>query len=81
MKDKFGVLMEEGVFEYNQRRRSVNVEKKKKKGMLAEKPQRKNEASSETFEQGNDGGDKLGGIFDAEERKRFYKALFEDGGS
>lgn len=81
VKDKFGVLMEEGLHEYNWRRRSINLEKKKKKGMLAEKPRRKNEESSEPSEQENDIGYKLGSLFDPEERKRFYKALFEDGGS
>ncbi|GKV30084.1 hypothetical protein SLEP1_g38943 [Rubroshorea leprosula] len=79
VKDKFGVLMEKGLHEYNRRRHLMNLEKKKK-GMLSTKPQRrKKEANAETSDQEDNNGDKLGGLFNPEERKRFYKALFDDG--
>ncbi|XP_021903556.1 protein ROOT PRIMORDIUM DEFECTIVE 1 isoform X2 [Carica papaya] len=79
VKDKFGELMQEGLYEYNRRRYLVNIEKKKKKKgvdfMRLEK-KRKN-VNSENSDQDNT-GDKLGGLFDSEERKRFYKVLFDD---
>ncbi|XVE55163.1 hypothetical protein DITRI_Ditri03aG0137900 [Diplodiscus trichospermus] len=74
VKNKFGELMQEGLHEYNQRRCLVNLEKKRK-GMI--KSERRKDRSSEMSEQ-DDSGDKLGGLFDSEERKRFYKVLFDD---
>ncbi|XAR49651.1 hypothetical protein NMG60_11032916 [Bertholletia excelsa] len=76
VKDKFGELMQEGLHEYNRRHHLMNLEKKKKKGMLLLKPEKKDQ-STDRIEQDDQGGD-LGGIFDAEERKRFYKVLFAD---
>ncbi|KAG4157572.1 hypothetical protein ERO13_D02G070350v2 [Gossypium hirsutum] len=79
VKNKFGDLMQEGLHEYNQRRRVVNLEKKRK-CMNLMKPERRKVASSETSNQ-DDNGDTLGGLgrlFDPEERKRFYKVLFDE---
>ncbi|KAJ0790610.1 putative plant organelle RNA recognition domain-containing protein [Helianthus annuus] len=73
VKDKFGELMQEGLHEYNSRRHMLNLEKKRKKGVIAMK-QEKNEPVHELSDEGDD----LGGIFDPEERKRFYKILFEE---
>ncbi|KAJ0748608.1 putative plant organelle RNA recognition domain-containing protein [Helianthus annuus] len=73
VKDKFGELMQEGLHEYNRRRHMLNLEKKRKKGVIAMK-QEKNEPVHELSDEGDD----LGGIFDPEERKRFYKILFEE---
>lgn len=77
VKDKFGELMQEGSHEYNQRRYLVNLEKKRKKGMLMGRLEKRQNASTEVSEEDNQ-GDKLGGLFDPEERKQFYKVLFED---
>ncbi|KAM0018435.1 putative plant organelle RNA recognition domain-containing protein [Helianthus debilis subsp. tardiflorus] len=73
VKDKFGELMQEGLHEYNRRHHMLNLEKKRKKGVIAMK-QEKNEPVHELSDEGDD----LGGIFDPEERKRFYKILFEE---
>ncbi|QHN79183.1 protein WHAT'S THIS FACTOR 1 homolog, chloroplastic-like [Arachis hypogaea] len=82
VKEKFGELMQEGLHEYNQRRRLINMEKRRKKGVpLARvdevkcKRRRSENADSDDDE---DGDNKPGGLFDPEERKRFYKVLFDD---
>ncbi|OWM85048.1 hypothetical protein CDL15_Pgr027835 [Punica granatum] len=77
VKEKFGELMQEGSHEYNRRRYLVNLEKKRKNGMLMGRLEKRRDTSGEVSEQDNQ-GDKLGGLFDPEERKRFYKVLFED---
>ncbi|XP_028757242.1 protein WHAT'S THIS FACTOR 1 homolog, chloroplastic isoform X2 [Neltuma alba] len=70
VKDKFGELMQEGLHEYNQRHRLMNLEKKRKNGLpLAGISDSENQ------------GDKLGALHDPEERKRFYKVLFDDDAS
>ncbi|KAL7160633.1 hypothetical protein ABFS83_01G109300 [Erythranthe nasuta] len=67
VKEKFGELMQEGLHEYNRRHYLMNLEKKRKKGDLTVRTERRKR---------DRGG--LRGIFDAEERKRFYKVLFDD---
>lgn len=77
VKDKFGELMQEGLHEYNRRHYLLNLEKKRKKGLAPVRPEGRKRASDEVSEQ-DDQGSNLGGIFDPEERKRFYKALFDE---
>lgn len=77
VKEKFGELMQEGLHEYNRRHYLLNLEKKRNRGMIMPKPEKRRNQSDETSEQDKEGGD-LGGIFDPEERKRFYKVLFDD---
>ncbi|XP_047337823.1 protein WHAT'S THIS FACTOR 1 homolog, chloroplastic [Impatiens glandulifera] len=79
VKDKFGELMQEGLHEYNRRHYLMNLEKKRKKCLISEaKPQM--EMRTETFiqedQERQEGG--LTSILDPEERKRFYKILFDD---
>ncbi|CAI8604355.1 unnamed protein product [Vicia faba] len=95
VKEKFGEIMQEGLHEYNQRRRMVNVEKKRNKGVPLSRVdedemngRRRRRRSSEVSDEDDDddvvdggNGNKLGGLLDPEERKRFYKVLFEDDGS
>ncbi|XP_011083221.1 protein ROOT PRIMORDIUM DEFECTIVE 1 isoform X1 [Sesamum indicum] len=79
VKEKFGDLMQEGLHEYNRRHYLMNLEKKKKKGLLTVRPERTNrEVINNISEQEDDQEGGLGGIFNAEERKRFYKVLFDD---
>lgn len=78
VKEKFGELMQEGLHEYNQRHHSMNLERKKKKGMVLERLEKRKDPSTDRSEEDDQGGD-AGGIFDPEERKRFYKVLFDDG--
>lgn len=78
VKEKFGELMQEGLHEYNRRHYLLNREKRRKKGIIMDRPDKKQNLSGEMSEGDNQGGD-LGGIFDPEERKRFYKVLFDDG--
>ncbi|KAK9219930.1 hypothetical protein WN943_008577 [Citrus x changshan-huyou] len=80
VKDKFGELMQEGLHEYNQRHRLMNLEKKKKRGMMPVRSEKSEDVRTEISQQ-DVIGDKLGGLFDPEERKRFYKVLFDDGAS
>lgn len=77
VKEKFGELMQEGLHEYNCRRHLVNLEKKKKRGMVLRRSNEDKDVSSEKSDL-EDQGDR-GGLFDPEERKRFYKVLFDDG--
>jgi hypothetical protein len=91
VKEKFGEIMQEGLHEYNQRRRHINIEKKRSKGlpltrvdedhMNGRRRRRNREVSDEDDEVGGENGNKLGGLLDPEERKRFYKVLFDDDGS
>ncbi|KAJ9169696.1 hypothetical protein P3X46_017858 [Hevea brasiliensis] len=76
VKDKFGELMQEGLHEYNQRHRLLNLEKMKKKGMISVRSEKRKDNSIEVSEQ-DDTGD-VGGLFNPEERKRFYKVLLGD---
>ncbi|KAI8525820.1 hypothetical protein RHMOL_Rhmol13G0260300 [Rhododendron molle] len=77
VKEKFGELMQEGLHEYNQRHLSMNLERKKKKGMILERSEKRKDPSTDMSEQDDPGSD-VGGLFDPEERKRFYKVLFDD---
>ncbi|KAJ4844115.1 hypothetical protein Tsubulata_028150 [Turnera subulata] len=77
VKDKFGELMQEGLHEYNRRRHLLNLEKQKRGGILSVRSEKRKDTSIEMPEQ-DDSGDKRGGLFDPEERKRFYKVLFDD---
>ncbi|CAA0841901.1 Ubiquitin carboxyl-terminal hydrolase family protein [Striga hermonthica] len=77
VKEKFGELMQEGLHEYNRRHYLMNLEKKKKNKGLAVGQERMKRGSHETANEDDQGGD-LGGIFDAEERKRFYNVLFDE---
>jgi hypothetical protein len=76
VKEKFGELMQEGLHEYNRRRHSVNLEKGKKDMVLGRLNKSKDRSSE--MSDNDDQGDKLGGLFDPEERKRFYKIHFDD---
>lgn len=80
VKEKFGELMQEGLHEYNQRRRLVNLEKRRKNGVPFARVAKINDGSSKNSDS-DDQGNKLGGLLDPEERKRFYKVLFEDDAS
>ncbi|KAK7264585.1 hypothetical protein RJT34_32194 [Clitoria ternatea] len=87
VKEKFGELMQEGLHEYNQRRRLLNLEKRRKKGVPLisvdddVKGRRRNRNGSDDDDDDNDGYNMPGGLFDPEERKRFYKVLFDDDAS
>ncbi|KAK2979584.1 hypothetical protein RJ640_020076 [Escallonia rubra] len=76
VKDKFGELMQNGLHEYNRRHYSLNLEKKRKKGMISVRQEKTKYRGGEVSEQEDRGGD-LGGIMDPEERKRFYRVLFD----
>ncbi|CAI0553181.1 unnamed protein product [Linum tenue] len=77
VKGKFGELMQEGLHEYNQRHYLMNLEKQKKNGFVAARSGKKKDRSTESSEQDRD---KVSGLFNPEERKRFYKVLFDDAG-
>ncbi|KAF8083877.1 hypothetical protein N665_0748s0021 [Sinapis alba] len=72
VKDKFGELMQQGLYEYNRRRYLANLEKKREKGIESVKPLvRKKDMihdGDDVDEQENHGG-RPGGMFDPEERK------------
>ncbi|XP_022134175.1 protein ROOT PRIMORDIUM DEFECTIVE 1 isoform X2 [Momordica charantia] len=77
-KEKFGEVMQEGLHEYNKRHHLMNIEKKRMKGMLLGRSEKK---KSKDFEEKTDDGDEgnnLGGLLKPEERKRFYQCLFDD---
>lgn len=76
VKEKFGELMQEGLHEYNRRHYLANLEKKRRIGMGLERLDKRKEKSGEVSEQ--DQGEGLGSLFDPEERRRFYKVLFDD---
>lgn len=82
VKDKFGELMQHGLYEYNRRRYLANLEKKREKGIesvksVVRKRDRIDHGEDDVDEQENR-GDRAGGMFDPEERKRFYQILFSD---
>jgi hypothetical protein len=70
-KDRLGELMQEGLHEYNQRRRAANLEKKRRRGEIEVK---KGEEKVEDEEMA-----RLESAEKREERRRFYKVLFDDG--
>ncbi|WCJ36884.1 Ubiquitin carboxyl-terminal hydrolase family protein [Euphorbia peplus] len=76
IKDKYGELMQEGLHEFNRRRCLANIEKRKKNGMVRSVEMDDKDNSIESPKQ--ECGDKSGGLFDPEERKRFYQVLFGD---
>lgn len=76
VKEKFGELMQEGLHEYNRRHYLANLEKKRRIGMGLDRLDKRKEKSGEVSEQ--DQGEGLGSLFDPEERRRFYKVLFDD---
>lgn len=79
VKNKFGELMQEGLHEYNQRHHFMNLEKKKKKGVVTTRRSMNWNKDDEEISEKKDQEGNLGGILNAEERKRFYKVLFDDG--
>ncbi|CAM8945510.1 unnamed protein product [Rhodiola kirilowii] len=82
VKEKFGELMQEGLHERNRRNHQANLKKKSALGTAARRLEtRKDKDSRRAEEDEEDHGGKVGGLFDPEERKRFYKALFDDTGS
>ncbi|VVB12756.1 unnamed protein product [Arabis nemorensis] len=81
VKDKYGELMQQGLYEYNRRRYLANLEKKREKGIesvkhLVRKKGRIDDGDSGDEQENH--GDRPGGMFDPEERKRFYQILFSD---
>lgn len=81
VKEKFGELMQDGLHEYNRRHFLMNLEKKRKRdGIVLRRLQGQNDSGADEREQDDQAGD-VGGIFDPEERKRFYKVLFDDSNS
>lgn len=68
VKDKFGELMQEGLHEYNRRRCVVNLEKKRKRGEVKVRVKREEEEEEDEGEREEK----------REERKRFYKVLFDE---
>ncbi|CAN8324918.1 unnamed protein product [Cochlearia groenlandica] len=81
VKDKYGELMQQGLYEYNHRRYLANLEKKREKGI---EPVKHVVRKKDMIDDGDDvveqdnRGDQPGGMFDPEERKRFYQILFSD---
>lgn len=84
VKEKFGELMQEGLHERNRRNHQENLKKKTILGTSARRVETRKSKdrrkTDEDDEEENHGG-KVSGLFDPEERKRFYKALFDDDGS
>ncbi|KAI3955601.1 hypothetical protein MKW92_044918 [Papaver armeniacum] len=74
-KEKFGDLMQEGLYEFNRRQHAVYLEKKKNKDM--ESSNRGSRGTAKVSEQDDPIG-KQGALYDPKERERFYKDLFED---
>lgn len=72
VKDKFGELMLEGLHEYNRRRHQSNLEKRRKKGEVSAKQRvdKVEEDGSEALS--------LENMEKKEERRRFYKVLFDE---
>ncbi|KAL9234174.1 hypothetical protein vseg_009073 [Gypsophila vaccaria] len=77
VKEKYGELMQEGLHEYNQRHRLLNIEKQKSKGISSPKTVNRKDKNSEMSEEEDQAG-QVGSLFDPEERKRFYKILFDE---
>lgn len=78
VKEKFGELMQEGLHEFNRRHYLANLEKKRRIGMHLDRLEKRKEKSDELPEQ--EQGEGLGSLFDPEERRRFYKVLFDNNG-
>ncbi|XP_010414144.1 PREDICTED: protein ROOT PRIMORDIUM DEFECTIVE 1-like [Camelina sativa] len=81
VKGKFGELMQQGLYEYNHRRYLANQEKKREKGIesLKSEVRKKDRIHDEDdVNEQESHGDRPGGLFDTEERKRFYQILFSD---
>ncbi|RWW49675.1 hypothetical protein BHE74_00044126 [Ensete ventricosum] len=72
VKDKLGELMQEGLHEYNRRRHLANLGKKRKRGKIELTP--KKEEDDENGEEAL----RLDTVEKREERKRFYKVLFDE---
>ncbi|KAF8723698.1 hypothetical protein HU200_021661 [Digitaria exilis] len=70
-KDRLGDLMQEGLHEYNQRRRAANLEKKRRRGEIEVKKEEEKVEDQEVA--------RLDSAEKREERRRFYKVLFDDG--
>ncbi|KAL9265712.1 WHAT'S THIS FACTOR 1 homolog, chloroplastic-like protein [Drosera capensis] len=76
VKDKFGELIQEGLHEYNRRHRLLNSEKRKERGEAVTKSGHRRSKDAEMLEQEDQEGE-IGGLLDPEERKQFYKVLFD----
>lgn len=72
VKDKLGELMQEGLHEYNRRRRLANLEKKRKRGEIEARPKEEEDEDDE------EEALRLHSAEKREERKRFYKVLFDE---
>ncbi|PKA63506.1 hypothetical protein AXF42_Ash005401 [Apostasia shenzhenica] len=72
VKNKFGELMQEGLHEYNRRRHQANLEKKRKKGEVSVKEKRIE------ISEGDEEAIRLESMEKREERRRFYKVLFDE---
>uniref|UniRef100_J3MD44 PORR domain-containing protein n=2 Tax=Oryza brachyantha TaxID=4533 RepID=J3MD44_ORYBR len=72
-KDRLGELMQEGLHEYNQRRRAANLEKKRRRGEIEIK-----EEEEEEEEEDDEAAARLDSAEKREERRKFYKVLFND---
>ncbi|CAN6214150.1 unnamed protein product [Urochloa humidicola] len=70
-KDQLGELMQEGLHEYNQRRRAANLEKRRRRGEI--------EVKKEEEKVEDEDAARLLSAEKREERRRFYKVLFDDG--
>ncbi|CAN6164328.1 unnamed protein product [Urochloa humidicola] len=70
-KDQLGELMQEGLHEYNQRRRAANLEKRRRRGEI--------EVKKEEEKVKDEDAAQLVSAEKREERRRFYKVLFNDG--
>lgn len=77
VKEKFGELMQEGLHEYNRRRHAANLEKKRKKGMVVRSEREDSRRIGERSDSDDNGGQQKD-AYSLEERRRFYKALFDD---
>ncbi|XP_042492615.1 protein WHAT'S THIS FACTOR 1 homolog, chloroplastic [Macadamia integrifolia] len=78
VKEKFGELMQEGLYEYNQRRHVLKLEKKRKRGEVLGRSQNREERSILGTPEKDDHPGQGSALYDPEERKRFYKVLFDD---
>eukprot|EP00268_Persea_americana_P057496 TRINITY_DN6895_c0_g1_i2.p1 TRINITY_DN6895_c0_g1~~TRINITY_DN6895_c0_g1_i2.p1 ORF type:complete len:419 (+),score=78.76 TRINITY_DN6895_c0_g1_i2:429-1685(+) len=78
VKEKFGELMQEGLHEYNRRRHAVNLEKKRKRGVVGVRSEREERRSIGVMSDPDDNGGPQKDAYSLEERRRFYKALFDD---
>uniref|UniRef100_A0A7N0UBE0 PORR domain-containing protein n=1 Tax=Kalanchoe fedtschenkoi TaxID=63787 RepID=A0A7N0UBE0_KALFE len=77
VKEKFGELMQEGLHERNRRNHQANLNKNNNLGTAARRLEMRNDRDGRKAEE-EDHGVKVDGLCDPEERKRFYKALFDD---